>query len=239
MSLICCQDMLWGHANLNGLSTVSFLCDIWYSLFAVPQINAQCTIFWLIIRKICAGRHNLFCSEFRAGPPTVATTLGVTILGVPCVHLNPCVHLDPKCQTWWRKITFFYTTCSDALPIVYTASRYKLPITTEKNTLLIVLIWWVTLLFISLGCFHFRFLSYSYLVFFNVYLLLCPSTLSYDWQMDSIPLVETLWDVRNLATLLTFVSLGLLAVCSILLKKVSLACLFGLLQCIALYLGLQ
>ncbi|XP_071791309.1 protein O-mannosyl-transferase TMTC1-like isoform X1 [Asterias amurensis] len=64
-----------------------------------------------------------------------------------------------------------------------------------------------------------RFLSYSYLVFFNVYLLLCPSTLSYDWQMDSIPLVETLWDVRNLATLLTFVSLGLLAVCSILLKK--------------------
>ncbi|XP_014442516.1 protein O-mannosyl-transferase TMTC1, partial [Tupaia chinensis] len=47
-----------------------------------------------------------------------------------------------------------------------------------------------------------RFLTYSYLLAFNVWLLLAPVTLCYDWQVGSIPLVETIWDVRNLATIL-------------------------------------
>ncbi|XP_053412750.1 protein O-mannosyl-transferase TMTC1 isoform X2 [Nycticebus coucang] len=46
-----------------------------------------------------------------------------------------------------------------------------------------------------------RFLTYSYLLAFNVWLLLAPVTLCYDWQVGSIPLVETIWDVRNLATI--------------------------------------
>ena len=58
--------VLWGPCNkLNGLWTVLFLFDISYSLpLAVSQINAQWTIFWFFSRgKICAGRHNVFCSE--------------------------------------------------------------------------------------------------------------------------------------------------------------------------------
>ncbi|XP_072034195.1 protein O-mannosyl-transferase TMTC1-like isoform X2 [Amphiura filiformis] len=55
-----------------------------------------------------------------------------------------------------------------------------------------------------------RFLTYCYLVAFNIYLLICPITLSYDWQVGSIPLVESLWDVRNLATALVFGTLGVL-----------------------------
>ncbi|XP_048222870.1 protein O-mannosyl-transferase TMTC1 isoform X2 [Perognathus longimembris pacificus] len=47
-----------------------------------------------------------------------------------------------------------------------------------------------------------RFLTYSYLLAFNVWLLLAPVTLCYDWQVGSIPLVETLWDPRNMATVL-------------------------------------
>ncbi|XP_069894367.1 protein O-mannosyl-transferase TMTC1 isoform X1 [Dipodomys merriami] len=47
-----------------------------------------------------------------------------------------------------------------------------------------------------------RFLTYSYLLAFNVWLLLAPVTLCYDWQVGSIPLVETIWDPRNLATVL-------------------------------------
>ncbi|KAG8512281.1 Protein O-mannosyl-transferase TMTC1 [Galemys pyrenaicus] len=57
-----------------------------------------------------------------------------------------------------------------------------------------------------------RFLTYSYLLAFNVWLLLAPITLCYDWQVGSIPLVETIWDVRNLATVLlalAMASLGL------------------------------
>lgn len=56
-----------------------------------------------------------------------------------------------------------------------------------------------------------RFLTYSYLYYFNSKLLLFPSTLCYDWQMGSIPLVESLFDSRNICTLLFFLyMLGLL-----------------------------
>lgn len=47
-----------------------------------------------------------------------------------------------------------------------------------------------------------RFLTYWYLLSFNAWLLLAPVTLCYDWQVGSIPLVQSLVDVRNLATLL-------------------------------------
>ncbi|KAI6056015.1 TMTC1 [Marmota monax] len=56
-----------------------------------------------------------------------------------------------------------------------------------------------------------RFLTYSYLLAFNVWLLLAPVTLCYDWQVGSIPLVETIWDMRNLATVLLAVVMALLS----------------------------
>ncbi|XP_060050573.1 protein O-mannosyl-transferase TMTC1 isoform X2 [Erinaceus europaeus] len=56
-----------------------------------------------------------------------------------------------------------------------------------------------------------RFLTYSYLLAFNVWLLLAPITLCYDWQVGSIPLVESVWDVRNLATLLLALVMTLLS----------------------------
>lgn len=52
-----------------------------------------------------------------------------------------------------------------------------------------------------------RFLTYSYLLSFNALLLLVPAVLCYDWQVGSIPLVESLDDVRNLATVLLAVAL--------------------------------
>lgn len=47
----------------------------------------------------------------------------------------------------------------------------------------------------------FRLLTYSYLVSLNFWILIAPVTLCYDWQHGSIPLVETLLDARNLATI--------------------------------------
>ncbi|XP_022605537.1 transmembrane and TPR repeat-containing protein 1 [Seriola dumerili] len=47
-----------------------------------------------------------------------------------------------------------------------------------------------------------RVLTYSYLLSFNAWLLLAPIVLCYDWQVGSIPLVEALGDVRNVATVL-------------------------------------
>ncbi|XP_076023604.1 protein O-mannosyl-transferase TMTC1 isoform X2 [Genypterus blacodes] len=47
-----------------------------------------------------------------------------------------------------------------------------------------------------------RCLTYCYLLSFNAWLLLAPVMLCYDWQVGSIPLVESLGDIRNLATVL-------------------------------------
>ncbi|XP_054722194.1 protein O-mannosyl-transferase TMTC1-like isoform X2 [Uloborus diversus] len=56
-----------------------------------------------------------------------------------------------------------------------------------------------------------RFYTYSYLAAFNFWMLLNPSTLSYDWQMGSIPLVSSVFDIRNAASLLLFLFLGVSA----------------------------
>lgn len=57
-----------------------------------------------------------------------------------------------------------------------------------------------------------RTLTYNFLPAFNVWLLLFPCTLSFDWSMSAIPLVESVSDVRNLATLLFYCGLGFVGV---------------------------
>ncbi|CRL08148.1 CLUMA_CG020877, isoform A, partial [Clunio marinus] len=48
-----------------------------------------------------------------------------------------------------------------------------------------------------------RILTFFYLSSFNLWLLICPSTLSHDWQMGSIPLILSFRDSRNLLTIVT------------------------------------
>ncbi|XP_070763923.1 protein O-mannosyl-transferase TMTC3 [Enoplosus armatus] len=56
-----------------------------------------------------------------------------------------------------------------------------------------------------------RQLTFNYLLPVNAWLLLYPSELCCDWTMGTIPLVESLLDLRNLATLVFYTFLGLLA----------------------------
>uniref|UniRef100_I3J7N7 Protein O-mannosyl-transferase TMTC3 n=1 Tax=Oreochromis niloticus TaxID=8128 RepID=I3J7N7_ORENI len=56
-----------------------------------------------------------------------------------------------------------------------------------------------------------RQLTFNYLLPVNAWLLLNPSELCCDWTMGTIPLVESLVDLRNLATLVFYIFLGLLA----------------------------
>ncbi|XP_076036055.1 protein O-mannosyl-transferase TMTC2-like isoform X2 [Oratosquilla oratoria] len=49
-----------------------------------------------------------------------------------------------------------------------------------------------------------RALTFLFLPAFNFWLLLCPATLSFDWSMEAIPLVTSLADPRNLATLVMY-----------------------------------
>ncbi|XP_077451489.1 protein O-mannosyl-transferase TMTC3 [Stigmatopora argus] len=60
-----------------------------------------------------------------------------------------------------------------------------------------------------------RQLTFNYLLPVNAWLLLNPSELCCDWTMGTIPLVESALDQRNLATLVFYVLLGLLAYRSI------------------------
>ncbi|KAH8271524.1 hypothetical protein KR018_003180 [Drosophila ironensis] len=55
-----------------------------------------------------------------------------------------------------------------------------------------------------------RQLTYAYLIYLNLWLLLCPSLLCCDWTMGTVPLLEGLSDGRNVATLCAFLGLGAL-----------------------------
>lgn len=52
-----------------------------------------------------------------------------------------------------------------------------------------------------------RFLTFSYLPVFNVWLLLFPSTLSFDWGMDAIPRISSLADPRSFLTVMFYIVL--------------------------------
>ena len=57
-----------------------------------------------------------------------------------------------------------------------------------------------------------RVLTYNYLYAANGELLIAPTTLSYDWQCGSIPLLEGVEDWRNAKTVVFYVVLVLLGV---------------------------
>ncbi|XP_068628016.1 protein O-mannosyl-transferase TMTC1-like [Battus philenor] len=58
-----------------------------------------------------------------------------------------------------------------------------------------------------------RLMTFCYLAAFNWWLLLCPWTLSHDWQMGSVSLITSGWDSRNLLTLGALVALMALSYC--------------------------
>lgn len=59
-----------------------------------------------------------------------------------------------------------------------------------------------------------RILTFLYLPAFNFWLLLCPVTLSFDWSMDTIPLLQSIFDWRNVFSVIFYssmLSLGIMA----------------------------
>lgn len=53
-----------------------------------------------------------------------------------------------------------------------------------------------------------RTLTYFYLPFLNLWLLLYPRVLSFDWSMEAVPLVEKISDLRNICTVTFYGILG-------------------------------
>ena len=55
-----------------------------------------------------------------------------------------------------------------------------------------------------------RVLSFLYLPAHNAWMSLYPWVLAYDWQLGAIPLVDSIEDQRNLATLILYLTIALL-----------------------------
>jgi protein O-mannosyl-transferase len=53
-----------------------------------------------------------------------------------------------------------------------------------------------------------RQLTYNYLVSVNLRLLLFPNDLCCDWTMGTIDLIKSIYDLRNLMTVFTYVMIG-------------------------------
>ncbi|XP_075225755.1 transmembrane O-mannosyltransferase targeting cadherins 2 [Lycorma delicatula] len=53
-----------------------------------------------------------------------------------------------------------------------------------------------------------RTLTFAYLPVFNLQLLLWPRWLSFDWSMDAIPRVSSIWDPRNIFSFLLYFIMG-------------------------------
>ncbi|XP_069084857.1 protein O-mannosyl-transferase TMTC2 [Pleurodeles waltl] len=60
-----------------------------------------------------------------------------------------------------------------------------------------------------------RMLTFLHLPGKNLWLLLCPDTLSFDWSMDAVPLLRTVGDLRNLHTVAFYSGLLLLVYTSL------------------------
>lgn len=65
-----------------------------------------------------------------------------------------------------------------------------------------------------------RFLTFLYLPAFDFGLMLCPRLLSFDWSMDAVPLVESIFDSRNIISVTFYGFLMFLGIFS--LRRVSL-----------------
>lgn len=61
-----------------------------------------------------------------------------------------------------------------------------------------------------------RTLTFLYLPAFNFWLLLCPTTLSFDWSMDTIPLLQSIFDWRNVYSIIFYSSLLTIGITAVL-----------------------
>lgn len=72
--------------------------------------------------------------------------------------------------------------------------------------------------------FLFQFLTYNYIYFINVLILIWPQWLCFDWSMGCIPLIETILDVRILLIILFWI-LGLFVSYKVIKDRNKLNCL--------------
>ncbi|XP_041651499.1 protein O-mannosyl-transferase TMTC3 [Cheilinus undulatus] len=150
---------------------------------------------------------------------TLCKEQGITVVGICCVHevfVAQGFTLPMLLDTLWQVLQG-----KDGFPYAVLQTLLKL-IVLVISTLLLVIVR-VQVIQSQLPVFTrfdnpaavsptpVRQLTFNYLLPVNAWLLLNPSELCCDWTMGTIPLVDSLLDLRNLATLLFYSFMGLLA----------------------------
>ncbi|KAJ8249970.1 hypothetical protein COCON_G00231860 [Conger conger] len=192
-----------GRADLGAglFFLLSLLCYSWHSTNPTPSTTGpapHCWV-WLLASLLLAGCSMLWKEQ------------GVTVLGVAAAYdlfifhrlrLRPLLHLLRK-----RKSPSLLLSLSAVVvwgAVLLAARLYWMgnkppnfsssdnPAANSPSRLA-------------------RTLTFLHLPAANFWLLLCPSTLSFDWSMDAVPLLRSLSDWRNLHTVAFYAGLLLLA----------------------------
>ncbi|OQR69948.1 transmembrane and TPR repeat-containing protein 1-like [Tropilaelaps mercedesae] len=168
-------------------------------------------------RMVQTGRLKLWLSVTLAVCALLSKEHGLTVLGVLILY-----RLKILCQR--TDALYCFSRGSARLPVVFSSysriSRLTQWFTTDEHlrltssALVGLMAFRIAILGGSLPRFsehdnpaahhpHLltRVLTYGHLAAMNVGILLWPRILSYDWQMGSVPLVHSLFDVRNVFTL--------------------------------------
>uniref|UniRef100_A0A1A8H3G6 Protein O-mannosyl-transferase TMTC3 n=1 Tax=Nothobranchius korthausae TaxID=1143690 RepID=A0A1A8H3G6_9TELE len=194
-----------------------------YHLLNIVLHGVVCVLFLRVCRLFLDKTSSLVAALLFAVHPihteAVSGHVGITVVGICCVHevfvaqgFTLPMLLDTLRQVLQGKDGFPYAVLQTLLKLIVLVI----------STLLLVIIR-VQVIQSQLPVFT-RFdnpaavsptpsrqLTFNYLLPVNAWLLLNPSELCCDWTMGTIPLVESLLDLRNLATLMLYTFLGLLA----------------------------
>uniref|UniRef100_H3ACM1 dolichyl-phosphate-mannose--protein mannosyltransferase n=1 Tax=Latimeria chalumnae TaxID=7897 RepID=H3ACM1_LATCH len=208
-----------GRAEL--LSSIFFLAAfLSFTKSKGPDNSIETTTFWTPVAV----------TVVLVAVATLCKEQGVTVVGICCVYevfvaqgldlIGRGLILELYVKKCIRKDMALFSN--------FTKAEYSLPVLWDTavqlirgNTLLLVVIR-VQVIQSQLPVFT-RFdnpaavsptpgrqLTFNYLLPVNAWLLLAPSELCCDWTMGTIPLIETLFDVRNVATFTFFCFMGLL-----------------------------
>ena len=133
------------------------------------------------------GDNYLLATAMFTGLAMFSKEQGITVLGVCLVReLLQIKHSNLS----KRSLAFLICSLVSLLSLRFAAMGFKKPSFAKADNPAA-----------SHGSIIVRFLTFMYLPAFNFKLLLQPNTLSFDWSMEAIPLVQSVLDSRNIESL--------------------------------------
>jgi len=205
------------------------LCAIWYLMALMVYMHLTTLknagfLFWL---------YSFVVTLFSA-VAMLCKEQGITVLGV-CIAYDICTKLNYRTiqqtlTTWRIKRYVLGYPMVRTLDYLLHRSLSLLLMRLFVLTISTMVILYLRVVVIGQGSPQFvesdnpasfsnstqtKFFTYSYVNAYNIWLLLYPYPLCYDWSMGSIPLVEDITDIRNIITLVVISTIVILLICGV------------------------